>query len=123
IGTGDESTFTLLRDDDVIQPVHGAQGGTMVPIRLRFTGTATPGCVAQSTVLSQDGRSFAIEHTPVKTYAQADGTFLTRPDYAVFFEQPVYGLPIVVSIDAGTKSVQVRVWLGSRGVGDLGATD
>jgi len=96
IGTGDDQTYVAIHDGDVIQPIHGPQGGTMLPIRLRFTGANTPACVTQSTALTAMS-PVATSTSPLNTYVQPDGSFLTKPNYLVFSGYALPGDAITIN--------------------------
>jgi len=120
IGTGDDSSFVALHDDDVVQLAIGGQGGRMLPVRLRVGGA--PACLMQTTTVSasdpfSDGGALtpvARDMAPLKTYAQPDGTFLTKPDYLVLSLFPGPVQPLLVHVDAGGQTATVRVWPDMR---------
>jgi hypothetical protein len=120
LGVGDDDHFTLLHDGDVVQTVTGGQGFQMIPLRLHLIG-ATPGCITQDTeVTSSDRGSIVHDTSPLKTYGQPDGSFLTRADYLIVgFGQP--GEVITIAVMTGGVTTSLRVFLNQPG--DLGATD
>jgi hypothetical protein len=121
IGTGDDSTFTPLHDDDVVHLVIGGQGGRMLPVRLQLAGASTPSCIAQTTTVSMpqpalDGgvEQISRDTAPLNTYVQPDGTFLTKPDYLVLSLFGAVQNPLLVQVDALGLTTTVRVWIDAR---------
>jgi hypothetical protein len=121
IGTGDDSTFTPLHDDDVVHLAVGGQGGRMLPVRLQIAGAATPACIAQMTTVSfpssdVDGGLEQISRSsaPLNTYPQPDGTFLTKPDYLILNTFGSAVNPLLVRVDALGITATVRVWVDAR---------
>ncbi|HTM19662.1 MAG TPA: hypothetical protein VL172_04115, partial [Kofleriaceae bacterium] len=48
IGAGEEELFAPISDGEIRPIVYGSQGGTMVTVTLRVTGTDLAGCMAQT---------------------------------------------------------------------------
>jgi hypothetical protein len=129
IGTGDDAAFVPIHDGDVIQPIHGPQGGTMIPILLHFTGANTPACVTQSTVLwrptadlggpTADLGNFhedlATSSSPLKTYAQPDGSFLTKPNYLIFSGYALPGDAITITVETGQQTNSRYIYYETAG--------
>jgi hypothetical protein len=122
IGTGDDSTFTVLNDGDVAIPVTGGQGLSMLPIRMHFAG-AVPDCVQADLTLEDNFQLIAHQSlATAKTYAQPDGTFLTKPNYIVISGGVLPGDTLRVTLTSGNVTTSVRVFYGSVGR-DLGVFD
>jgi hypothetical protein len=52
IGVGEEGPFLPYADGDVIHPVVGGQGATMILLRLRARGPLVPACMQQHTLVT-----------------------------------------------------------------------
>jgi hypothetical protein len=105
---GHPSLFTPLHDGDGVQLFHGAQGASMLGFILRVTGPSPPTCLGQQTMITDTtGARVTSTSTPVATYAQPDGTRLTRgvwlpADYPTSF---------VVAVSAGGQSLALHLHL------------
>jgi hypothetical protein len=95
-GTGDD-LFLAWNDGDTAPLVHGPQGGAMIGIRLRVTGTPAPECLPQSSVV-RDAASMALaaQDEPVKAYDQGDGSRVTRTMWLIFDQEPEVGDSVTV---------------------------
>jgi hypothetical protein len=75
--------FVAWAATDQARVTEGAQGGSMIGVRLRVAGTG--GCLAERTTISLGGQVLASEETPVNTYPdEAGDTFTTETLWLVF---------------------------------------
>src|SRR5262249_5904612 len=109
IGTGDDDTFTALHDGDPVTLAFGGQGASVMPVRIRLSGAATPSCLTQSTTVAIGQELLGQSHSPLKTYAQTDGTSLTKPDYIVLERPPSSTETFAITVAAGQRTVSVQV--------------
>jgi hypothetical protein len=72
----DDDVFVAYHDGDTAKVITGGQGSTMMGVRIRLTGTV-PNCLAQTTQYLSPAQGMSSD--PVKTYAQTDGSFITKP--------------------------------------------
>ncbi|MGZ3406989.1 MAG: hypothetical protein ACXVAN_11135 [Polyangia bacterium] len=105
---GQHTTFTPLADGDGMSLIYGGQGATMLGFILRVTGASAPSCLGQQTIISDTGGARVTGSTaPLTTYAQPDGTRLTKPIWL----PAEYPATFVVDTSAGGKSVTVHLHL------------
>ncbi len=77
---GGMSPFAPLSDGDGVMLIRGGQGATMIGLVLRVSGASAPSCLGQSTVITDSaGARVTSASPPLATYAQPDGTRLTKP--------------------------------------------
>jgi hypothetical protein len=77
---GQPTPFAPLADGDGVPLVVGNQGGNMIGLVYRVGGAAAPSCLAQrTTIVDGGGAKIASSTPPLATYAQPDGTRLTKP--------------------------------------------
>jgi hypothetical protein len=84
IGVGDP--FQPLEDGAAVETTHGPQGGAMLVLRLRVTGSAAPACLQQKTdvTLLDGGTHLAGIEVAVPTYS-SDGHIATAgPLYLIY---------------------------------------
>jgi hypothetical protein len=105
---GHPSLFAPLHDGDGMSLIHGSQGASMLGFILRVTGSAAPACLGQQTTITDTtGARVTSTSTPLATYAQPDGSRLTRgvwlpADYPTSF---------VVATSATGQSVSLHLHL------------
>ena len=77
---GGMSPFAPLHDGDGVMLIRGGQGATMIGLVVRVSGASAPTCLGQATAVT-DGAGARITGAtpPLATYAQPDGTRLTKP--------------------------------------------
>jgi hypothetical protein len=123
IGAGEGELFAPLSDGEIRPIVFGSQGGTMVTLTLRVTGTDLPGCVAQTTTLTgtggQPGDLTFTDDQPKHIYPRDDGSFTTRFIYIQFWDLES-GDPAVLHTEAGGLSDEVGIYLDTIGMPDAG---
>jgi hypothetical protein len=105
---GEPTTFMPLGDGDGMALIRGAQGANMLGFILRVSGASAPSCLGQQTLVSDSGGArVTASSTPLLTYAQADGTRLTKPMWL----PADYPLSFVVDVDAGGRTVSRHLHL------------
>ena len=110
LGTVDEGTFIPLQSGQAVDLVFGGQGGAMVPVRLRLSGSDVPSCLAHMTEVYTDGQQIASDNVPVHTYEDDIDTRSTRPMFLVLFaSEPAPGQPLEVRTTIGgvTESIEL----------------
>ena len=103
-GSGEDTPFSPWRDGDVVTPVFGGQGFTMVVLRMRVTGAAPPTCLAQETYVRSATSDLASSNASVKTYA--DGAARTTHSLFIPASFPAPGEPLLVEVHAGGLTVK-----------------
>src|ERR1700737_4177552 len=94
LGGGSESRFVPLSDGDTVPLVYGPQGGTMLPIRLHVTGSGAVGCLPQQSTIDNfttHRQMTAGSASPLRPYAEPDGSGTTRALYLIFGLPPRVG--------------------------------
>lgn len=113
---GADDVFTPFVDDQVVTLTLGPQGGAMLPMRLRITGTSLPDCLAQSTTIRVGAEVIATSELPLKTYVEADGSRTTKANYVVLYYEPADGTELTVTTMAGGQSTTRSLYLNEVGV-------
>jgi hypothetical protein len=75
----DLDPFTPYHDGDLPHVIVGGQGLTMMGIRLRMRGADVPSCIQQATHYEVGGMDTGGSDVAVNTYAEPDGTRVTKP--------------------------------------------
>lgn len=96
-----EDTFRPFAQNEAVALVQGGQGGSMLPLRLRLTGTSVPECIAQATSVSYDMQTLASDSAPLRTYAESDGSRTTKALFVVLDFGPQSGSTVVVTVSVG----------------------
>lgn len=104
------SGYAPINDYDVIPFTYGGQGSPMIDVYLSMTGDV-PRCLAQrSEVRSFVDAVLEYDEFPRSTYAQADGTFVTKGIFLIMSEE-YYGLFVRLIVSAGGQTVERHVYL------------
>lgn len=105
---GHPSSFAPLHDGDGVTLLRGGQGATMLGFILRVSGAAAPSCLGQQTAITDPAGARVTGSTaPLTTYAQPDGTRLTKPIWL----PADYPATFVVNTSAGGQSVSLQLHL------------
>ena len=105
---GYEQPFEAWAASDTAMIESGPQGGDMLGVTLRVTGTAPPACLAQRTRLEAGGE--VIESSvPLHTYEEPDGSRTTATLWLVFDQAPAPGSELEVTAEAAGRSVTSRL--------------
>jgi len=105
---GSEPPFMPLADGDGMQLVRGGQGANMLGFVLRVSGATAPSCLQQQTTVT-DGSGVRVtgSTTPLATYAEPDGTRVTKP----LWMPAEYPATFVVSVTAADQSLALHLHL------------
>jgi hypothetical protein len=113
LGAPDERVFMPWSDGAVAPVVTGPQGGAMIGLRLRIGGPSMPACLPHQTTAANKGDGeLARVSQPIKTYAEPDGSRVTKTLWLIFSARaPRSGERMVVSTIAGglTRSVSLSI--------------
>ena len=105
---GGTSPFAPLHDGDGMTLIRGAQGANMLGFILRVSGASAPACLGQSTTVTDTSGARVTGATPpLATYAQPDGTRLTRPMWL----PADYPSTFVVGVTAAGQSLTLHLHL------------
>jgi hypothetical protein len=105
---GGSSPFSPLHDGDGMTLIRGGQGASMLGFVLRVSGASAPSCLGQSTTVTDTtGGRVTAATPPLATYAQPDGTRLTKPMWL----PADYPANFVVSVTAGNQALTLRLHL------------
>ena len=106
---GSEPPFAPLADGDGMTLVRGAQGANMLGFVLRVSGAAAPTCLAQQTLVTDaaSGARVSGGSAPLATYAQTDGTRVTKP----LWLPATYPAMFVVSVTAANQTETLHLHL------------
>ncbi len=105
---GGTTAFTALQDGDGVTLIRGAQGANMLGFRLRVSGASAPSCLGQQTTITDTtGARVTGSSPPLATYAQPDGTRLTKPMWL----PADYPATFVVSVTAANQSLSLHLHL------------
>jgi hypothetical protein len=105
LGTADEGTFSPLQSGQAVDLVFGGQGGAMVPVRLRLSGSDVPSCLAHMTEVYYDGQQIASDSVPVHTYEDDGGARSTKAMFLVLFgSEPAPGQTFEVRTTVGSTT-------------------
>ena len=105
---GSEPPFMPLADGDAMTLVQGAQGANMLGFVLRVSGATAPSCLQQqTTVTDSDGTRVTGSTSPLATYAQPDGTRVTKPLWLPAAYPPMF----VVAVTTSNQSLALHLHL------------
>ena len=105
---GQPSPFVALADGDGVALVHGSQGANMLGLVYRLFGAGAPACLGQHTQINDAaGGTITSSTPPLATYAQPDGTRLTRP----LWLPADYPMQFVVDVTCADKSLALHLHL------------
>jgi hypothetical protein len=82
IGTRDR-TFTPFVEGQELPVVYGSQGGAMVPVRLRISGSDLPACLPVTISIMGPMYPFGSSNVPLQTYPEPDGSRTTRAIFVI----------------------------------------
>lgn len=117
VGEGTESQFVALVDQQAVRAAIGPQGGAMLPIRIKLTGSNLPACLEQRSSLKLENEEFAVSMAFLNTYAQPDGSRTTHAHYLIFGPGKNHladGKDLVLTTSALGKTVIRTLHLGYR---------
>jgi len=122
LGYGEGGDFRPMPDDAQVTLVHGPQGGSMVPLRLRASGDDPPVCLEQSTRLAYrclptvcppddlgSSQTEAQLNAPLATYSDADRVRSTRPAYLILGGPIDTSAPATLTVEAYGQTVTRRL--------------
>lgn len=105
---GQPSAFVALSDGDGVPLIHGNQGANMIGLVYRVFGAAAPACLGQRTqIVDGSGAPITSSTPPLATYAQPDGTRLTRP----LWLPADYPMQFVVDVTCADKALSLHLHL------------
>ena len=105
---GGQSAFAPLHDGDGMALIQGDQGAYMLGFILRISGASAPSCLGQTTTVTDTGGARITTSTPpLLTYAQTDGTRLTK----ALWLPADYPANFVVAVDAAGQSLALHLHL------------
>lgn len=98
IGPAGEGDFVSWQDGDMVTIAYGPQGGAMIAMRIRATGSALADCMAQATWVTGDPMSSELgqSSTPLRWYDDGAGGRTTRTAYVILDREPLLDEPIRV---------------------------
>jgi hypothetical protein len=138
MGPGEAPAFVPFADEDVVEIRFGPQGGAMIPVRFRLSGSHVPSCVEQSLTVKScpagtpcpDGpRELLREVVPLHTYDIGDGVRETKALYLIFDpdDEPHAGDAVELVGEVAGFPIERRLWIFERGpdggAADAGETD
>lgn len=106
--SGGTSPFAPLHDGDGVALIRGAQGANMLGFKLRVSGASAPSCLGQTTTITDtSGGRVTGSSPPLATYAQPDGTRVTKPMWL----PADYPANFIVSVTAAGQSISLHLHL------------
>lgn len=106
---GGMTPFVALHDGDGVTLLRGGQGANMIGLVLSVSGASAPACLGQSTVVTDaaTGSPITSSSPPLVTYAQPDGTRLSKP----LWLPGAYPMSFVVTTTAANQSLTLHLHL------------
>ena len=119
VGLVENGRFTPFAEDEVVTLTYGLQGSAMIGLHLRASGADVPDCLGQVTLIYKDGSIAGDLFSPLKTYAQSDGTFRTDTAWLVLFPSVLAGDQLSIETEAGGQTYERRIFADERGDGQV----
>lgn len=125
IGSVESGPFMPWVDGTVAHVVYGSQGGTMIPVALRLRGPDVPGCLVQDTRVLRytDDALIDLSSSPLRTYAEDDGTRTTKSIYLVMSYDTQLGDAVRIRANAAGQSAELVVFVDHVGSPDAAVPD
>ncbi len=103
--------FEAYEDGAPVTLVIGGQGSSMVPLRIRVAGEATPACLSQTTQARAGvaGEEIGSESSPLRTYDLGDGTRATETLYLPLYYSPQVGSTLELEVSSGGTTTTVAL--------------
>jgi len=113
LGAPEDGSFRAWGGAEVVQPVIGGQGSSMLTLRVRARGSAVPECLPLKIRITRAAQVIGSFETPVKTYSEASGGRASKIIYVVLFgADPLTGDALTVEAESGVattgRTVHVR---------------
>jgi hypothetical protein len=90
LGPPGDGAFVPWQDGDQVSIAYGPQGGAMIALRIRATGTGLAECMVQSTHITGNPAlsELGFNETPVRWYDDPAGGRATRTAYVILDREP-----------------------------------